>query len=141
MASESTKRRIKRNSQQLKILIGSALVLSICAVLGNGIFRKSLVSGPLVVTVLFESLVLGILAYLVHPKYIKTSKGLEIMESGIDLQSRGIVRVIIDILYTFYGIKVSSVFFGCKAFILMLIIPVTAYYELFRRINVKTKTQ
>ncbi|KAI5125897.1 hypothetical protein NEPAR04_0239 [Nematocida parisii] len=141
MASDSAKRRIKRNTQFLRMLIISAVAIGACTVIGNRIFRRTFLSIPLVASIIVEAIILGMLGYLVNPKFIKTSRGLEIKDGGVDLHGRGLIRIFIDMLYTFYAVEVLGIFFGRKAFILMLIIPVTAYYEIFRRMTVQKKTQ
>lgn len=139
MSSESTKRRVKRNTRFLKGLSIGVILVNFIAVVGYKLFRKSFISPPLIITTALEIFLLGVLAYLVAPTIIKTSKGVEIKDGGVDLYSRGVIRIFIDIIYISSTTKIASILFNSKAFIAMLVVPITAYYEIFMRREVRLK--
>ncbi|KAI5192538.1 hypothetical protein NEMIN01_2070 [Nematocida minor] len=140
MSLESTKRRVKRNREIILKTVKRGAIINGCLLLANRVFKKRFLNLVFVVTIVLETVVAAFLAYLVKPTIIKNSKGREIKDMGVDLTSRGVIRIFMDIIYTCFGTKLASLVIGSKAFIIMLIfIPITAYYEIFMRREVRKK--
>ncbi|KAH9385628.1 uncharacterized protein NEMAJ01_0524 [Nematocida major] len=139
MSLESAKRRVKRNKSSLNKLLLGTCISNVVAVVVYILLRKSLLATPIIITAAVEGSFLGLLYYLVNPTFIKTSKGLEIKDCGVDMEARGVIRIFKDIIYLSCTTKLASIVFKEKAFIVMLMIPISAYYEIFMRREVRPK--
>lgn len=140
MSAESTKRRVKRNRQIISNLLIRIGMVNIISVLINRVARRSFFSKAFLITAILEMVLAAFLIYLVKPTFIKNSKGIEIRDSGVDLSSRGVIRIFIDVIYTSLLTKVLSIVAGAKAFFTMaVVIPITAYYEIFMRREVRKR--
>lgn len=140
MSAESTKRRVKRNKQILNKIAIRIAMTNIIAVLINRVVNKTFLSKTFLITAILEGFLVIFLAYLTKTTFIKNSKGLEIRDRGVDLSARGVLRIVIDSIYSSLATKIASILFGSKAFFSMLIfIPITAYYEIFMRREVRKK--
>ncbi|KAI5180675.1 hypothetical protein NEOKW01_0959 [Nematocida sp. AWRm80] len=133
MASESAKRRIKRNAQ-VKNRMQKKIFISLVAVVLITLLRKrSIWSITTVIPTLIEILIYYVSHLLTNTSVVKTASGLEIKDKGIDLTQRGAVYILKDMINISVGVKIAGAIFGPKAFIGLFLVPVTAYYEIFMR--------
>lgn len=138
MANEAAKRRIQHNKSLLRrlfvyIFTGNLLVFLKYFLFGATILRKTNV-----LTFFLEAVTYILLLRISTSTVIRTSKKVEIKYEGADLSGRGFVRILIDTIYISLAAKIVSMLLA-SGWIILFLVPVTSYYELFLRRSVRSK--
>ncbi|KAI5172564.1 hypothetical protein NEFER03_1639 [Nematocida sp. LUAm3] len=133
MSGESAKRRIK-NNQAILSRVGMKIVLGNLLSLVLTLISKKRVLSPMnILTFSLEILIFWVLRRASYSKVVRGPNKMEILSEGADLGARGCLHILIDTLYLTIATQLTSFFLGYKAWMFFLLIPVSAYYEMFMR--------
>ncbi|OAG29225.1 hypothetical protein NEDG_01298 [Nematocida displodere] len=124
MSQEAAKKRVLNNTAVMKRMIIAVAVANVLAKL------IKIPLGVLLTTLFIETSMLGLMFKLSGPSVVTTGGKVEIRSEGLDLSSRGMSHILKDTCFISLAVKLSSKLAGKKAFFILLLVPVTIYYEL-----------
>jgi len=138
MSGDALKKRVRRNKEVIQFLF--VLIAGTNAVAGllGWLVRGKVVTLLNILTLAVEAGVYYVLKKISTPVTAHGEKKTEIKDGGADLHSRGVVHILKEVVYISLAAKVAGMVWR-KSWIIFALVPITGYYEIFRRRDMSKK--